>query len=94
MSTEQDLKALADLAARLRQLHASSGIEDLRHAADALEALSPSMPRTCSRAVFEAGWDAGFQEALTPDTHPDQDRCAVAYAEWLRDHAAQEVKHG
>lgn len=33
--------------------------------------------------VFEAGWSAGFQEALVPDEHPEEDRCSTAYAEWL-----------
>lgn len=29
--------------------------------------------------LFQQGWDAGFQEALTPDIRPDQDRCAETY---------------
>lgn len=37
------------------------------------------------RDVFIAGWSAGFQEALTPDKYPDQDRCEVAFQEWLKD---------
>lgn len=34
-------------------------------------------------SAFQAGWDAGFQDALLPDEHPEQNRCAVAYAAWL-----------
>ncbi len=29
--------------------------------------------------LFTAGWDAGFQEAMTRDEHPDQDRCTETY---------------
>jgi hypothetical protein len=43
------------------------------------------------RIAFESGWSAGFQEALTPDEHPDQDRCAVAFAEWQREVRDQSV---
>lgn len=31
--------------------------------------------------IFQAGWDAGFQEALQPDRFPDQNRCEVRYRE-------------
>jgi len=34
-----------------------------------------------NRKMFEAGWNAGFQEALEPDRFPDQNRCEVRYRE-------------
>ena len=33
--------------------------------------------------LFTAGWDAGFQEAMMPDGHPDQDRCTAAYLQMV-----------
>jgi len=35
--------------------------------------------------VFQAGWDAGFQEALQPDLFPHQNRCKMAYQAWLKE---------
>ncbi|MBU2253693.1 MAG: hypothetical protein KKH53_02625 [Gammaproteobacteria bacterium] len=43
---------------------------------------APPMENTVP-ALFRFGWDAGFQEALTPDDHPDQDRCLDAYLQMV-----------
>lgn len=54
--------------------------------ADQLDAaLRSVVPVPPQEHVFIAGWSAGFQEALSPDIHPEEDRCATAYAEWLKD---------
>jgi hypothetical protein len=42
-----------------------------------------SMPDDDVEDVFTAGWNAGFQEAQQPDAFPHEDRCAVAFREWL-----------
>lgn len=34
---------------------------------------------TIQREALEPDWAAGFQEALEPDRHPDQDRCDDAF---------------
>lgn len=39
------------------------------------------LDRDAIKALFQAGWDAGFQEALRPDDHPDQDRMTTAFDE-------------
>lgn len=51
------------------------------------------------REMFEAGWNAGFQEALEPDRFPEQNRCEVRYREMLVELArvrqqASDLNHG
>jgi hypothetical protein len=42
--------------------------------------------------IFEAGWNAGFQEALEPDRFPTQNRCEVRYREIYSPSTAEAVK--
>jgi hypothetical protein len=39
--------------------------------------------------AFNAGWYAGFREAIKPDKYPHQDRCSVAFEEWISEHLAK-----